>query len=316
MASKATTAPRRQTVKTRFIILSDTHTRIPFNADDATHAYRSPLPDADVLLHAGDLTMCGNYDEHQKTFSMLADHPAPLKIVVPGNHDITLDEPYYTTHGWRHSKSESPADVHEIYMGSAAKKAGVVLMKEGAQSFQLENGAQCTVYASAYQPEFCDWAFAYERDEDRFNPGADHPVPSHPDIDVMVTHGPPHGILDQVVGFGSKMSSSVGCEHLRRAVARCRPQLHTFGHIHEGWGAQRMRWGLGDGGSKDELTAVQTKKEEVLHERAAFVDLSSEGNNPLRWGEETLFVNASIMNVRYKPVNAPWIVDLDLPRGS
>lgn len=33
-------------------------------------------------------------------------------------------------------------------------------------------------------------------------------------------------------------------------------------------------------------------------------------------GESTLFVNASIMNVNYRPVNAPWVVDLDLPLGK
>lgn len=33
----------------------------------------------------------------------------------------------------------------------------------------------------------------------------------------------------------------------------------------------------------------------------------------MTFGEETLFVNAAIMDVNYKPVNAPWMVDLDLP---
>jgi len=43
------------------------------------------------------------------------------------------------------------------------------------------------------------------------------------------------------------------------------------------------------------------------------VDLSRDGGKGLKWGEETLFVNASIMNVFYRPKNAPWLVDLDLP---
>lgn len=32
-------------------------------------------------------------------------------------------------------------------------------------------------------------------------------------------------------------------------------------------------------------------------------------------GKDTLFVNASIMDVRYRPINAPWVVDLNLPLG-
>ena len=52
---------------------------------------------------------------------------------------------------------------------------------------------------------------------------------------------------------------------------------------------------------------------EVERERGAYVDLSEGSGEGLRWGEETLFVNASIMDVGYHPVNAPWVVDLDLP---
>lgn len=54
----------------------------------------------------------------------------------------------------------------------------------------------------------------------------------------------------------------------------------------------------------------------MLDERSAYVDVSSDSERPLRFGKETLFVNASIMNVRYNPVNAPWVVDLDLPLAN
>jgi len=119
----------------------------------------------------------------------------------------------------------------------------------------------------------------------------------------MLTHGPPLNILDQTY-FGEE---NVGCPHLRRAVERCRPRLHCFGHIHEGWGAERMNWGTQSTGS------IEPDGEDVFEERAARIDISEDSGKPLKWGEETLFVNASIMNVHYRPVNAPWIVDLDLP---
>ena len=41
-----------------------------------------------------------------------------------------------------------------------------------------------------------------------------------------------------------------------------------------------------------------------------------EGGRGLKDGEETLFVNAAVMDVDYRPVNAPWVVDLDLPRAG
>lgn len=153
------------------------------------------------------------------------------------------------------------------------------------------------------------WAFNYPRDVDRFNPSpavskfkAPNPIPSWPQIDVMLTHGPPYGILDM-----TKNNQVVGCEHLRRAVARCRPRLHCFGHIHEGWGAGNLNWL----NKKSERFEIDSAK--MIEHRSAFVDLSESGNSPLKFGEETLFVNASIMDEWYRPRNAPWVVDLDLP---
>lgn len=315
-----------QTVKTRIIILSDTHNKKPFHSSDTEHAYRSPLPDAEVLLHAGDLTGSGKLHEHQAQVEMLTEHSAELKVVIPGNHDITLDEQYYASHPWKHRTPQDLVAIKHMYTGPEARKAGIVLMEEGIQSFELKNGVKFALYASAYQPEFYDWAFAYERDEDRFNPpSAVHktlgpspanPIPSHPHIDIMLTHGPPFGVLDNVAGVSSRMKSSVGCQHLFRAVKRCKPRLHAFGHIHEAWGAQRMRWGPQETANiEDVLTPVVVDKEDVFEQRGAYIDMSSEGSNPLRWGDETLFVNASIMDVRYNPRNAPWIVDIELPRA-
>jgi hypothetical protein len=238
---------------------------------------------------------------------MIKKAPAKLKIVIPGNHDITLDETYYQR-DWRlHGSGSGKQDLHacrELYTNTEAEEAGLVYMVEGTQTFNV-NGAKFTVYASAYTPEFYKWAFAYERDKDRFNPSSQpsHPVPDHGEVDIMVTHGPPFGILDE-----TKRGVQAGCEHLSYAVSRCKPRLHTFGHIHEAWGAVRMNW--------VNMTANQIKvpeKEKLVRDGAAFVDVSSEGGTSLEFGKETLFVNASIMDLSYHPTNAPFVVDLDLP---
>lgn len=62
-------------------------------------------------------------------------------------------------------------------------------------------------------------------------------------------------------------------------------------------------------------------RQKTLDNRCAYVNVSQDDGNdsaerkdePLVFGEETLFVNAAIMDVEYEPVNAPWLVDLDLP---
>ena len=243
---------------------------------------------------------------------MLKKATAKLKIVIPGNHDITLDTTYYERNWQLHGRANGKQDTNAcraLYTSVEAEKAGLVYLEEGKRTFNV-NGVKFTIYASAYTPEFYKWGFAYERDEDRFNPaqhGASqqpsHPVPDHGEVDVMITHGPPAGILDE-----TKQSINVGCKHLFDAVERCKPRLHAFGHIHEGWGAVRMDWESKTGKEID-----LPEKAELVQKGAAFVDISNGGETPLEFGEETLFVNASIMDLLYDPTNAPFVVDLDLP---
>lgn len=181
------------------------------------------------------------------------------------------------------------------------------------------------VYASPYQPEFCDWAFPYFRNEDRYNPShqctpnavpiAENPVPDFPAIDVMMTHGPPMSILD-----ATYRGESVGCQHLLRAARRCKPRLHCFGHIHEGWGAQRVKWKNGEEldvkieEHVEEREDVQVNMEDIVASQTVAVDISKEGALSIEHGKETLMVNASIMTLQYDPRNSPWLVDMDLEK--
>jgi len=121
------------------------------------------------------------------------------------------------------------------------------------------------------------------------------------------------GVLDE-----TNRGENVGCEHLLRAARRCRPRLYCFGHIHEGWGAQRVQWNDSDELDikiEEQIEAVEAmhvRHELVKEKRAATVDISRDGDTVVEFGKHTLMVNASIMNVQYKPWNAPWLIDLDL----
>ncbi|KAF2830169.1 Metallo-dependent phosphatase [Ophiobolus disseminans] len=320
-------------IATRFLIISDTHSASPeHNAGDDDIAFRPPLPKADVLLHCGDLTMIGHLHEYEKTVSMLESIEADLKLVIAGNHDISLDETFYQRRGpFMHNRNgydeDMPAKAREMWLGERAKLAGVTYLEEGTYAFTLKNGAKLRVYASPYQPEFCDWAFPYWRNQDRYNsshqctpnavPIAENPVPDFPQVDVMMTHGPPMGILD-----ATRTGEHVGCEHLLRAARRCKPRLHCFGHIHEAYGAQRVTWNLGEEldvkveEHVERSKNVQIDMDAVVEARASKLDISKEGGDELRFGKETLMVNASIMTLTYKPWNGPWLVDMDLPKAD
>lgn len=124
------------------------------------------------------------------------------------------------------------------------------------------------------------------------------------------------GVMD-----ATTTGAHVGCEHLLRAARRCKPKLHCFGHIHEGWGAQKVRWNNNsqlDVKIEEHIQfadAVALDWEAMRNERAASVDIGQGSDTAVEFGRETLMVNASIMNVRYKPWNAPWLVDLDLEKA-
>jgi hypothetical protein len=125
------------------------------------------------------------------------------------------------------------------------------------------------------------------------------------------------GILDT-----ARTGENVGCEHLLRAARRCKPRLHCFGHIHEAWGAQRVKWK-----ESEELDVkieehvaeseqFQVNMEDYVESRAVGIDISKEGGAEVRFGKETLMINASIMTLKYKPWNSPWLVDMDLERAN
>jgi predicted phosphodiesterase len=84
------------TVTTRFIIISDTH---DYQFDDAVAVsgqFFRPVPKADVLLHCGDLTQIGDLHAFKKCLEMMKSIPAELKLVIAGNHDLSLDKRYDT----------------------------------------------------------------------------------------------------------------------------------------------------------------------------------------------------------------------------
>ena len=88
-------------------------------------------------------------------------------------------------------------------------------------------------WGSPWQPEFCDWAFNLPRKGDELA-RAWAKIPEG--TDVLVTHGPPFGVLDRPWG----KRDPVGCELLRERVEAIAPRGHFFGHIHGDYGRLRV----------------------------------------------------------------------------
>lgn len=174
--------------------------RIVCVSDTHTLHDRLVIPDGDVLVHAGDLTRKGAERDVRAFDAWLAGLPHRHKVVIAGNHDFCFqDRPEAAT--W-------------ITAAHYLQDRGVTL--DGVR-----------FWGSPWQPWFYDWAFNLPRGAairekwDLIPPGTD----------VLITHGPPAGILDRCAD-----GAEVGCADLLDAVRRLRPRLHVFGHIHEAWG--------------------------------------------------------------------------------
>ncbi|KAK8026490.1 hypothetical protein PG991_003546 [Apiospora marii] len=336
------------TIKTRFLIISDTHGQ-QFDIQGAQQA------NTDVVIHCGDLTEESKIDEFRTTLALLRQLPAPLKLVIPGNHDLALDEPTFQqrlAEATQIIEPElvvqnfgAPGEPRRLFEQAAKDGAGIVLLDEGNHVFALGNGAVLRVYASPFTPSRGGWAFQYP-------PGERHDFAIAEDTQVVVTHGPPHGIMDY-----TDSKKRAGCPQLFGAVARAKPLLHCFGHIHEGWGGKLVAWrdpppplvseGEGEGkkhepshfthidngrsvvveklsnlkkGRFDDADTAKSKAERAQeYARRGFCGTShcSGDAHPLVPGSQTLFINAAIEGSDDDlPFYPPWVVDIELPEAT
>lgn len=180
--------------------MSSSSVRIVFISD--THNHCPEVPNGDVLIHCGDGTGRGTLPEIRQWGAWLRSLPHAAKVVIAGNHDRALEQ-----------------------LPSAAREAlgpGVDYLES-----QTVTRSGLRIYGSPYTPRFFDWAFARDRGPDIAEVWQHIPF----GLDVLVTHGPSRGILDR-----TEEGLDVGCADLSAAIAKTRPRVHAFGHIHEGYG--------------------------------------------------------------------------------
>ncbi len=177
-----------------------------------THNCHQPIdvPDGDILIHSGDATVRGTDIEVIEFVYWFAKLPHKIKIFVAGNHD------------WMFQTDNRRARL-------LVANEGIVYLQDS--SVEIEG---LKFYGSPWQPRFFDWAFNLNRGYELAEKWAMIPD----DINILITHGPPYGILDEVPRrWGIE---NTGCEELRKRVdqiaSKGKLKLHIFGHIHCGYG--------------------------------------------------------------------------------
>jgi Icc-related predicted phosphoesterase len=211
------------------------------------HGYLPPLEGGDLLIVAGDLVERSVKDDYYDFWAHLCYQNYEKIIVVSGNHDSFLQE--------------NP----DFFLDCGDQI--VYLCDSGTEFRGLKIwGSPWTKRFPGMNPNCM--AFTVDTDEQLAEKWAMIPH----DVDILVTHCPPHGILDRVECTEKRLIKRLGSPSLLQILyeQKIKPKLHVFGHIHQ-----------------------------------------SSGRSPVSldipW---TQFVNASIMNEVYDPVNKPIRVEI------
>jgi Icc-related predicted phosphoesterase len=194
----------------RCLALSDSH--------NFHFLFKHKFPSIDILIHAGDFTMEGGIAELLDFNKFLLNFPAEThKIIVTGNHELTLDPQNKHYNG--NSLQILSANVQNLHY----------LVDSSIDLFGYE------FYGSPFIPSINlndEWAFSLPRGCDELNSKWLN-IPAG--VDILITHTPPLGYGD----FDKITKEHCGDYALLQCVTKkVKPKFHIFGHIHEGYGAQ------------------------------------------------------------------------------
>lgn len=160
------------------------------------------IPDCDILLHAGDITMLGELRILDDFNKWLGEQPSSYNVCIAGNHDRCFEN-----------------------------KNKEVAKKLLTNAIYLENSGtfveDLSIWGSPMTSTLSFWAFAYTEESERYKIWDKMPE----DLDILLTHTPPRGILDFTTSC-----ENVGDGLLNSYIAKNKPKYNIFGHIHESYG--------------------------------------------------------------------------------
>jgi len=160
------------------------------------------VPAGDVLLFTGDLTMFSKRLSAIEDFDdWLGELPHRWKLVVPGNHEFFLE----SDPGRRSLVSNAHVLIDEAVTVEGLK-----------------------IYGSPVTP-LSGGAFCKPSPADRVRHWAQIPG----DVNVLIVHGPPYGILDRSPGQREHMGDP---ELMARVKQLPNLRLLCCGHVHGGFG--------------------------------------------------------------------------------
>jgi len=170
------------------------------------HGETPELPGGNLLIIAGDCTATDTVFQWAQFFKWFKEQEYEKKILVAGNHDGNLI-------GWNDLDN---------YVAEITDCTDFEYLCDNYTTFRGYK-----IYGFPWTPRFCDWHFMLSSSQliEKAALIAD-------DTDILVSHGPPKFILDQIWDERLGIEKNCGCGALRQAVERAKPMYHIFGHIH------------------------------------------------------------------------------------
>lgn len=186
----------------KIVVISDTHEQ----------EERVNLPEGDILIHSGDWTYKGAIPAMEKFLTWFSNQSHTYKIFIAGNHELGLDA------------GPAREAKQELIKSFCDKNSNLFYLEESGINIDGIN-----YYGSPTTPWFHSWAFNVSRGPEIAKKWA----LIQEDTNVLITHGPPYGILDFVENECGEYEHK-GCEELRKKVDSMQKhlKLHIFGHLH------------------------------------------------------------------------------------
>ncbi len=210
------------------------------------HGFYPKLEGGDLLIIAGDLTARDTDVEYYEVFHWISQQKYKKKIIIAGNHDNRICNHVHFPDHFEYL-CDSGTEFEGLKIWGSPWTRSFVGMNPHCKAFTLDTEEELAK----------KWAL----------------IPD--DVDILITHSPPYGILDKLkprilprindmLHAGSKsLAEKIG-------LSKNPPKLWIWGHIHEAY-----------------------------------------GRDPVIRGKPCIMVNASIMNEDYDPINDPIRVILE-----
>lgn len=177
--------------------ISDTH---------GHHNLLSPPEDIDITIFSGD---CSNWRDIARNSVEVNDFlwwfnnnvHSKYKVMVAGNHDTSIES------GFIPREKIEEEGIHYLY-NEEITLGGIVM------------------WGSPFTPTYGEWAFMKKRG--KLSPLWEN-IPEN--LDILITHGPPKGILDNTLERNNTITQA-GDKELWNRIEQVKPKYHMFGHIH------------------------------------------------------------------------------------